>query len=84
MTVRAKFTCNSVRKYRAQSYNPETKVYAPTFQYEADFNAVTSGSPENVSFFASTPTGTIKMSTIKDDLFQPGQAYYVDFTAAED
>jgi len=84
MTTRAKFQCNSVRKYRAQAYDPDTKQYTPTFQYEADFNAGTSGSPENVSFFASTPTGQLKMSTIKNDLFIPGQAYYVDFTPAED
>jgi hypothetical protein len=83
MTIRAKFLCNSVCKYRAQSYDPETKVYSPTFQYEANFNAVTSGSPENVSFFAATPTGQLKMSTIKEDLFTPGQAYYLDFTAGE-
>ena len=84
MTIRAKFQCNSVRKYRAQSYDPETKTYTPTFQYEADFNAVTSGSEENVSFFAASPSGQLKLSTVKDDLFVPGQGYYLDFSEATD
>lgn len=68
--ARAKFTCSSVRKYRHWNQG---------FLYEAEFTAVTSGSAENESFFASTPSGIIKISTVRDDLFVPGQDYYVEF-----
>jgi hypothetical protein len=46
---------------------------------------VTSGSPENESFYKYTPGGKISLSTINADAakqFVPGQYYYVDFTAA--
>lgn len=74
MTTRAKFSCNSVRKYK--NYNN------PDFLYEAEFLVVTRGEPggENESFFKYTPTGSIKISSIKEDQFIPGQEYYVDFT----
>lgn len=73
--VSAKFTCTSVKKYRGWSGTPE-------FLYEYEFQAVTGNSEENKSFFASTPTGSLKMSAVRDDLFDPGQDYYLDFTPA--
>lgn len=77
MTTRAKVTCVSVRRYQGWGATP-----APMF-YEAEFLPVTGGSPENDEFFASTPSGQLKLSTIRDDHFTPGKSYYVDFTEAE-
>jgi len=77
MTVRAKFQCIGVTKRRGwQDDIP--------FVYDAEFQAVTnsSGTDENKSFFAATPAGSIKLSTVRDDLFQVGEYYYVDFAAA--
>lgn len=52
--------------------------------YEAEFNVVTGdNSPENARFFASTPTGTIKIGVVREDVFEPGRAYFVDFTLAD-
>lgn len=75
MKVRAKFKCSSVTKL--VGYN------GPAFLYSAAFSPVTSGSEENKQFFASTPSGEIKLTSILPDAFQPGQEYFVDFTPAE-
>lgn len=75
--TRAKVICTGVRKYRGWGSQP-----APIF-YEAEFTPVTGdGSEENKSFFASTPGGNIKLSTIREDHFEPGKSYYLDFTEA--
>lgn len=76
MPVRAKFTCTSVRKYRGWGGTPP-------FLYEYEFQAVTGTSEENKSFFASTPSGNLKMAAVREDLFEPGQDYYLDFAQAE-
>ena len=77
MATRAKVTCTGVRKYRGWGGNP-----APMF-YEVTFTPVTGDtSEENKSFFASTPSGEIKLSTIREDHFEPGKTYYLDFTEA--
>ena len=75
--VRAKFVCTGVtkRKHWNQSEAP--------FNYDAEFSAVTGGSEENKSFYAATPSGKINLYTVKDDLFEVGKDYYVDFTKAE-
>lgn len=76
MTTRCKFQCSSVTKRK--HYNSE-----PPFVFDAEFSAVTSGSDENKSFFASTPSGSLKVSTLRDDTFVPGKFYYLDITEAE-
>lgn len=71
MKTRAKFTCNSIEK--KVGFNGHEFVYA------AKFGVVYSGSPENQKFFAATPSGSIELSTVAGDVFNPGKAYYVDF-----
>lgn len=79
--VRAKFTCSSVRKYVSTVWlNHQPRQ---GFCYEYEFYAVTGESGENASFFASTPSGNLRMSAVRDDLFVPGKSYYLDFTEAE-
>jgi hypothetical protein len=75
MATRAKFECVGVTKRKGWGAN--------AFVYDAEFNAVTSGSAEDQSFFAATPSGSIRLSTVRDDHFQVGKRYYVDFSAAE-
>lgn len=75
-TTRCKFTCLSVRKYR--HYDREKG-----FLYEADFTAVTSGSEENKAFFDATPSASLKVSTYKDDRFEPGRTYFIDITPGD-
>lgn len=75
MNTRAKFTCNEVSK--------RTGWGGHQFLYAAKFSVVISGSEENASFFASTPSGNIEVSTLKQDTFEVGKSYYVDFTAVD-
>jgi hypothetical protein len=79
MTTRCKFVCTSVRKFSAAGWYTEPKS---EFMYEAEFMAVTGSSEENKKFFASTPTGSLKVSTVREDMFQPGKEYFLDLSAA--
>ncbi len=74
MQTRCKFMCNSVTKRKV--WNKEE------YTFEAEFSAVSSGSPENEKFFAATPSGSLKVSTYVDDIFEPGKAYYIDISEA--
>jgi len=66
------------------------KVSSKTIQEAGDSKTysvilypVTSGSPENEAFFASTPSGTIQLSLTKEEVYQQfeyGKEYYIDFT----
>ena len=70
MTVRAKMVC--------------TLVDAPNGR--VILNGVTSGSPENDSFFKWTPAASVDMSTINPSAlaqFVQGKQYFVDFTVAD-
>ncbi len=71
--VRAKFKCTSVTKQEDWSKQHP-------FQYSYKFSVVTSGSKENETFWKYTLSGTIDISAIRDDLFEVGKEYYVDFT----
>ena len=73
--TRARFKCTEISKRTGWNGNE--------FHYAAKFSVDTSGSEENKSFFASTPGGSIEISTIKEDHFEVGKTYYVDFTLAE-
>jgi hypothetical protein len=73
--TRAKFTCTEVSKRTGWGGNK--------FLYAAKFSAVTGNSDENKTFFAATPSGSIEVSTVKEDHFEVGKTYFVDFTVAE-
>lgn len=79
MAVRAKFTCTSVTK--GVNWNMNRAEHPFLFGYK--FQPVTGDSPENKSFWASTPSGALEMQAVRDDLFEPGKSYYLDFTPAE-
>ena len=80
--VRAKFYCTSITKTVGSKWNSEGK-YESGIVYNYRFQAVTSGSEENKSFFASTPSGSIELTAVRDDLFEIMKEYYLDFTVAE-
>ena len=73
--TRAKFKCTEVAKRSGWGGNK--------FHYAAKFNPVSGDSEENKTFFASTPTGSIDISTVREDHFEVGKTYYVDFTLAD-
>ena len=74
MVTRCKFHCQSVKKFMTRDADGDEPVY------EAEFTVVYNGSAENEEFFKWTPSGSLKIGVYKDDVFQPGQDYYVDLT----
>ncbi len=68
MMVRCKFKCVTA--------SPDPSPYT------ASFEPVYGGSEENDQFFAATPGGSISLSVIRGQHFEPGKEYYVDFTPA--
>lgn len=73
--TRAKFTCTEVSKRTGWGENK--------FLFAAKFNAVIGNNDENKAFFAATPSGVIEISTVKEDHFEVGKNYFVDFTVAD-
>lgn len=77
MITRCKFVCYSVKENHTNIWKDGKPIPTSTFEYE--FSAVTSGSEENKSFFAATPTGTLKFATTNGPKrFEAGQEYYID------
>lgn len=68
--VKAKFVCQSVTKFAS----------GENFVYNYKFSAVTHGSPENEMFWKWTPSGNIELNSIRNDLFEVGKSYYIDFS----
>ena len=83
MTVRAKYQCHAKGQYEVTIWNEDhTNVTGTGIAYKYEFYAVTGGSDENNKFFASTPGGSVSLYAVRDDLFVPGQYYYLDFSEA--
>ena len=73
--IRAKFLVESVTKRKAGYSGID-------YTYEAELRVVYGNSEENKQFFAATPSGVIKLSTVRNNMFEVGEEYYVDFTKA--
>jgi hypothetical protein len=73
MSTRAKFTCRSVTKRLGWRDSQP-------FVYDYQLDPVTGGNEENERFFEATPAGQITLSAVRDDHFEVGRDYYVDFT----
>lgn len=71
MRTRAKFSCKEVNEFDGEA--------RATIRLEPVF----SGSEENRTFYAWTPTGSIVLGVLNADHgFKVGYEYYVDFTEA--
>ena len=75
-TTRCKFHCFEVSK--VEGWN--CKGSWAQIQEKAKLSPVSGGSPENESFFASTPCGSIEVGTVAEGVFVIGKDYFVDFT----
>ncbi len=71
--VRCKFVCTEMTKRLG---------WGDKAQWDYKFNAVTSSSEENKLFWEATPSGSLVISTINQDLFEPGKEYYLDLIPA--
>lgn len=81
MDIRVKFTCTEVTRMIGSKYDDNGK-YGSGIVYNYKFNVVSSGSEDNKKFFASTPTGNMQFSSVRDDLFEVGKEYYSYLTPA--
>lgn len=72
--VRAKFKCLGMEKNLGWP--------GVEYHYSYRFTVVTYGSAENEKFFAATPSGELKLTALRDDLFEVGKEYYLDFSKA--
>jgi hypothetical protein len=83
MTTRAKFKCHAIEQTEGSTYSPEKGKYTNHVMETAKFYPVSGGTTEeNAKFFASTPSGEIKLTCVHQGLFRLGGEYYVDFTPA--
>ena len=79
MSVRAKFTCNSITR---QQHWDKSKGEIQSIKLAP----VTSGSEENKAFYEATPSGEISLNTLNQaagNYFELGKEYYIDFVKAE-
>lgn len=80
MAVRAKFKCESITRREHWDKSKGEEIHA------IKLSPVISGSEENKSFYEATPSGSIELSVIKEEVgkqFELGKEYYVDFTPAQ-
>ncbi len=83
MAVRAKFRVASITRTQYDVWDGQKNV--PQEVQTIKLHPVTSGSEENKAFYASTPSGSIELSTINKaagEQFKLNKEYYVDFTEA--
>lgn len=73
-TTTAKFKCNEIGKRTGWGENK--------FVYGAKFSVVMGNNAENAKFFVATPSGSIDISTLREDFFEVGEEYYVTFEKA--
>lgn len=76
MATRAKFTCYEITDHNYKAVKTQDVLLRP----------VGGDTAENKLFFASTPSGEIKLTNLKPEVaaqFESGATYYVDFTEAE-
>ncbi|HXP50879.1 MAG TPA: hypothetical protein VN922_13040 [Bacteroidia bacterium] len=86
MTVRAKFKVANVEKSEGNFWDYETQTSIPKEVQTVILYPVCGNSDENNKFFASTPAGSVQLSTINaaaGNYFEIGAEYYLDFTKAD-
>jgi hypothetical protein len=93
MSVRAKFTLNSVKStLQPQSHRDESGNYVtdpPVEMRTLSFSPVYANndpSHENSKFWKQSPSGSLELGTINPEAwkqFELGKQYYLDFTLAD-
>jgi hypothetical protein len=81
--VRAKVKCSSVKEQDNTYYKEVDGKYVAnvvrSWSYEFKF-AGGHESAENKRFWDASPSGSLNLSVVKDNLYEVGQWYYIDFT----
>lgn len=93
MTVRAKFTVNSITRSMGSMPGPEKNsqgypVYVPKEMWTIKMSPVYGNSDpnhENSKFWSASPSGSLELGTVNSEAvkqFDIGKEFYVDFTEA--
>lgn len=81
--ARAKFRCNSMTEQENMTvWDEDGKNYHQGTLYAYEFTPVTGNSPENSTFFGSTPGGKLTLTVVREKSFEVGKHYYLDFHEA--
>lgn len=93
-TVRAKFNCDTVTMLKGSRPAADAK-FDPTRGYDKYEDCIcysivltpvyTGNDGENSKFWSATPSGRLEMQVLNQPagkMFEPGKAYYLDFTPA--
>jgi len=91
MAVRAKFRCLEVTKRYSHTTDPGAPTAVDHHHYRVKLapviaNKTGSYCEENKGFYAATPSGEMVMEVVSEAtaaFFEPGTAYYLDFTEAD-
>jgi hypothetical protein len=85
--MRAKFKCGTVEGPKEiNQWLSDIHGTGKRDTFNVTLYPVSGGSPENDSFFASTPSGKLELSTVNPgaaDYFKVNKEYYIDFTVVE-
>ena len=83
--IRCKFTCVSITKRKAWVGAPSEFIYDTEFQAVTNHDTASSraAANENVEFWAATPSGMLKLGTVRADHFEVGKNYYLDISIVE-
>ncbi len=82
-TVRCKVVCHETGQVFGTVWDEQGNNPKPGVLYRARFTVVYGNSPENKTFFASTPTGSFELGSVREMPWEPGKSYYIDFSPAE-
>lgn len=78
MAIQTKWHCSEMSKYHTTTWVDGKPVLG--FLYRFKFHVVMGDTEENKKFFASTPSGSLEVSSVRDDDFEVGKDYDVIFT----
>lgn len=87
MTVRAKFKVAGINRSMGGAYKEVDgeRKWVPCEVQTVRLSPVTSGSKENESFYAASPSGSIELGCVNaeaNEQFVLDGEYYIDFTKA--
>lgn len=74
--IRCKFYCES--KTERKHWDKEKGSL-----WDYNFNPVSGGSPENDEFWAATPGGNLKLTSVLSNAFEVGNEYYLDISGVK-
>lgn len=77
MNARAKVKCISKMEQLWGTDDAPQRVFTYDFRFAGGHE-----SEENKKFWAASPSGTLKLTAIKSDLYEIGQWYYLDWSPA--